>query len=351
MNKIKLTWPQLQPYAKIAAGIAVLLGSGALVVKLLSPSGEQVSAQQFVNLQQGAATHAGFRRAHAKGFCIAGSFQNYGSLAPFSSAQIWQQPETSFIGRISIAGNNPTAPDLKAPVRSLALSFGDDSNQTWRLAMNTPPVMAVATPAAFYQQLQTLAPDPATGQPNRERIQAFFAAHPETAAFTEWRANYQPSASFATELYHSINAFYLVDNSARQQAVRWTMVPTSTPSFELPTTTDPDALQKEFSERLALGPVLFDWVFTLANAEDDENDPTQPWPADREQIVAGQISIERMTAQVDGACNAINFDPLVLPAGLAATADPILRARSSAYAESYKRRAQEHAFGQAGANQ
>lgn len=37
----------------------------------------------------------------------------------------------------------------------------------------------------------------------------------------------------------------------------------------------------------------------------------------------------------------MNFDPLVLPTGVAPTADPILRARSAAYAESYRRRAKE----------
>jgi catalase len=35
---------------------------------------EPVSAQDFVNLQQGAQVQAGFRRAHAKGFVSAVSF-------------------------------------------------------------------------------------------------------------------------------------------------------------------------------------------------------------------------------------------------------------------------------------
>lgn len=40
-------------------------------------------------------------------------------------------------------------------------------------------------------------------------------------------------------------------------------------------------------------------------------------------------------------CGAQNFDPLVLPEGMSATADPILRARGAAYAQSYRRRATE----------
>lgn len=41
----------------------------------------------------------------------------------------------------------------------------------------------------------------------------------------------------------------------------------------------------------------------------------------------------------------MNFDPLVLPDGIAATEDPILRARGAAYAESYRRRAKKILLG------
>ncbi|WP_411359474.1 catalase family protein [Pseudidiomarina salilacus] len=86
---------------------------------------------------------------------------------------------------------------------------------------------------------------------------------------------------------------------------------------------------------------MFDLVFTLAEANDDETDPTVLWPSARTEIVAGQIVLRSASAQLEGDCNAINFDPLVLPDGMAATADKILRARSAAYAESYRRRARE----------
>jgi catalase len=37
----------------------------------------------------------------------------------------------------------------------------------------------------------------------------------------------------------------------------------------------------------------------------------------------------------------MNFDPLVLPTCIEPSADPILRARGAAYAESFRRRAKE----------
>jgi catalase len=39
-----------------------------------------------------------------------------------------------------------------------------------------------------------------------------------------------------------------------------------------------------------------------------------------------------------GACRDVNFDPLVLPAGIAASDDPLLSARSAAYSRSFTRR-------------
>lgn len=297
---------------------------------------EKVTPQQFIDLQQGQSMHAGFRRAHAKGMCVQGEFRSNGNLSDLTKASIFEVGQTPFIGRFSIAGNNPTAPDLKAPVRSLALSFSPSATQQWRIAMNTPPVMAVADPHTFYQQIMAI-------QQGSEAVQLFFSNHPESADFLEWKASYEPTKSFATEIYNSINAFYLISGAGKKQAVRWHFEPVPTADDDpVPLMLDnADALQHELALRLEEGPVVFNWVFTLATAADDEADPTQIWPDDREQRVAGQLFIHTWQPQLEGSCHAINYDPLVLPTGIEATADPILRARSGAYAESYRRRAVE----------
>ena len=243
----------------------------------------------------------------------------------------------SFIGRFSVAGNNPTAPDLKAPVRSLALSFAMNSTEQWRIAMNTPPVMAVKDPHTFYQQIQAIQAGP-------KAIQTFFAEHPESSDFLSWKAQYQPGGSFAAETYNSINAFYLVNSNGEKQAVRWTMQPTVSVSAD--NLEGVDALHQEITNRVAKENIIFDWVFTLANEKDDENNPAKAWPDSREKITAGQIVITGVTPQLQGECHGINYDPLVLPTGIEATRDPILRARSAAYAESYRRRAKEALMGE-----
>ena len=303
---------------------------------------DAVTAQRFVNLQQGDKTHKGFRRAHAKGICLAGSFESTGELAKYSQAKVFDLGTTPFIGRFSIAGNNPTAPDLKAPVRSLAFSITADDNQEWRGAMNTPPVMAVATPEAFFKQLQALSPDPVTKKRSPEKIKAFFAAHPESAAFNNWKASYTPTSSFATEQYHSINAFYLMDENDEKHAVRWIAKPQlSDENIQPLNNNSPDALRLQLKDQVAQSPVKFDMMFSFATEEDDESNPTVLWPQSRKTINAGTLVISRLQAQEGGVCENMNFDPLVLPTGIEPSADPILRARGAAYAESFRRRAKE----------
>jgi catalase len=224
--------------------------------------------------------------------------------------------------------------------------MNSDTNHEWRAAMNTPPVMAVANPYDFYEQIQALSPDPLTKKTDPEKIKVFLAAHPESQAFNDWKATYKPTNSFATEMYHSINAFYLIDKSGHKQPVRWVAVPQAIEQ-DLPKldSESADALQIQLSKILENNSIKFDMVFTLANDQDDENNPTIPWPKDRKKVTAGTLNITSWEVQQTGKCGEINFDPLVLPDGIAATEDPILRARGAAYAESYRRRVKETLLG------
>lgn len=149
---------------------------------------QTVTAQQFVNIQQGDKFLLEFRRAHAKGSCISGSFISNGSLGQYSIANIFKEGEIPFLGRFSLVGNNPTAPALKAPVRSLVYAVNPEATQEWRV-MNSPPVMAVATPDAFFKQLQVLWPI-LLQKSDALKIKKLFVDHPESRVFNQWNANY-----------------------------------------------------------------------------------------------------------------------------------------------------------------
>ena len=80
---------------------------------------------------------------------------------------------------------------------------------------------------------------------------------------------------------------------------------------------------------------------TVGQPGDPTDDATLPWPADREQVDVGTLTIDHIESEAPGNCRDINFDPLVLPAGIEPSDDPLLSARSAAYATSFTRRAGE----------
>jgi catalase len=63
-----------------------------------------------------------------------------------------------------------------------------EATQEWRV-MNSPPVMAVATPDAFFKQLQVLWPI-LLQKSDALKIKKLFVDHPESRVFNQWSANY-----------------------------------------------------------------------------------------------------------------------------------------------------------------
>ena len=309
----------------------------------LSP--QRLTPQRIVDqFQQNAGVHPGYRRNHAKGVCVAGYFDSNGQATPYSAAQVFAPGRTPVVGRFAIPGSNPYAPDGSVPIRSMALRFTQANGQQWRTGMNSMPVFPVATPQAFFAQLQAQQPDPASGKPDPAKVAAFFAAHPETAAFRAWAKTAKPSASFATESYWSLNAFVFVDANGQRQPVRWRMAPEAADAgTDTGKAGDANYLATDLTQRLAHGPLRWQLQVTLAHPGDPTNDATKTWPDDRRTIDAGTLVLERTEPQDSGPCRDINYDPLVLPAGIAASDDPLLPARSAAYADSYLRRTSEEA--------
>lgn len=305
---------------------------------------ERLTPKRIIDTFEAQAGHyPGYRKNHAKGLCVSGYFLSSGQAQSLSRARVFSQQRVPVIGRFAIGGSNPHSADTSVPTRSLALQLSSDDGQLWRTGMNTPPVLAVSTPEAFYQQVLAMTPDPATGKPDPARLQAFFAAHPESAAFRQWAKDYKASDSFANSSFNSINAFALVDSNGERRYVRWSLLP-QTPFAALPAQIDDrEYLQHDLQQRLSQGPLRWTLQLTVADADDPVDDPTRPWPAQRRTVDAGMLVIEQVDGPEQGACRDLNFDPLILPNGIEPSADPILAARSAAYAESFNRRSIEAA--------
>ncbi|VVP65735.1 Catalase-related peroxidase [Pseudomonas fluorescens] len=326
--------------AGIAVVVAVVAGAFAYVNGTFDP--QRLTPKKLINvLETNNGVHPGFRRNHAKGVCVIGHFESSGEARSYSSAQVFNEPRTPVVGRLAVPPGNPYAPDSAAPIRSLALRFTQANGQQWRTGMNSMPVFPVATPEAFYQLQQAQSPLPSTGKPDPAAVPAFFGSHPEAAAFLAWVKTAKPSASYVTETYNSVNAFYLVNAAGQKQAVRWNMVPVAQDAPGAAAPEGSDYLDKDLVQRIAAGPQRWQLMITLANPGDPVNDATKVWPEGRKVLNAGTLVLESVQPQLSGECRDINYDPLVLPSGIEASDDPLLAARSAAYATSYLRRTSE----------
>lgn len=337
------------------AGIgAIALGSsGAFAWTAGWLGGDRLTAQRVVGaMEANGPAHPGFRRNHAKGVCVTGTFRGTTQGQALSTAKAFSGAPLPVLGRFSIGGPNPHGADNTARVRSMALQFGGADEPQWRMAMNSFPFFAVATPQAFHEQTLAKRPDPATGKPDPAAMDAFFATHPQARKFQQWARTAPWSDSWANTRYNSVNAFRFIDADGTERFVRWSMRPHA-PFHALDAAererADADFLAADLQARLAQGPLHWDMVVTLAAPGDPVNDPSRPWPDTRKQIVAGTLTLVHAEPQATGECRDVNFDPLILPPGIAASDDPILAARSAAYAQSFNRRQREIALGRGAA--
>ena len=81
--------------------------------------------------------------------------------------------------RFSNGGGDPGIPDYATEGRGMAVKlYLDDGTRTDMVALSLP-VFFARTPEDFLDFTRARKPDPQTGQPDPERIGAWFAAHPE----------------------------------------------------------------------------------------------------------------------------------------------------------------------------
>ncbi len=330
--------------AKLALIGAIVAGMAVLFVWAggwLAP-GRLDQARMIDAFEADNGVHAGFRRNHAKGVCLEGTFESNGAGAQLSTASVFKPGRVPVFGRFSLAGGMPTTPDGPAAVRSMALNFTLPNGETWRTGMIIIPVFPFKDPRAFYEQLVASKPDPKTGKPDPAALQAFAKAHPETVKALEIVKAHPFSSGFANAQYNALNAFLFIDAAGKTTPVRWSMVPVD--AFEPESPNPPDDKNYLFDaliQRVASSPAQWHLMLTVGQPGDPTDDATLPWPADRKQIDAGTLSVTRLFSEAPGNCRDINFDPLVLPAGIAPSDDPLLSTRSAAYSVSFTRRESE----------
>ncbi len=325
-----------------ASTLTPAIALGMLFATNLPVAAEEVSAPQVVAAIEGAfGATPGQRRNHIKGTCALGEFVGTPEAARISRSPLFSGKPIPVVARFSLSGGNPKAPDTAKSGRGMALEFKLPKGQLHHITMLNTPMFGAANPQTFFDLMQALRPDPATGKPDPEKMKAFKASHPDNLAQAEYLTLNNPPTSYAQSAFWGIHTFKFIDRKNKVTLVRWQFLPQDGEkrlSDEELKTAGPNFLETTLIERAQQGGVRWDMMVSIGQPGDSENDPTQLWPADRKRFKAGTLTIASATPQKGAECEPINFDPMIMADGIAPTNDPVLRFRSPAYAVSFAKR-------------
>ena len=281
--------------------------------------------------------HDGHRAAHAKGSCCTATFTASQAAHALTRAVHFQGPPVPATVRFSNGSGIPAYPDYaRSDGRGIAVKFDLPDGTHADMVGLTLPVFFAREPEAFIEFLTVTRPDPETRQPDLARVGEFLERHPETQAALGAAMSGELPASYLRVAYNSLHAFGLVDAVGGTTWIRYRWEPElgeGTVNSGEARAGGREYLQDELRARLAEGPVGLRLQFRLAAEGDSLTDSTSAWPADREVVEAGRLEVTAMNPIE--ACEALVFDPTNVVDGIVCSDDPILHARSVAYARSF----------------
>ena len=307
----------------------------------MSTDGESLADQLVAAMTDMYGEHPGHRTVHAKGVWAQGTFTGTPEAAALCRAPHLAGAPVPALVRFSKASGKPDAHDAGRDGGGMATKLRPEGAEEWDIVATGPPVFVARTPEDFLELLRLRKPDPQTGQPNMEGIGEYLGRHPEAQLAIQSTLGAEPPASFVTVPYHSPHAFRLLDADGAETWVRWSWRPAAGEE-RLP---DDDArargrdyLREELEERLRSAPATMELRFQLRGDGDSLTDPTEPWPEDRDTILAATLELTAVVDDPERDGHIDVFDPTRLPEGIEASDDPILAMRPKAYSVSAYRR-------------
>ncbi|AZG71312.1 catalase family peroxidase [Shewanella livingstonensis] len=273
-------------------------------------------------------------RNHAKGFCTSGYFAPNPKLNEQLAIPFFNQSKIDVTARFSMGGTNLHASD-KTSGRFMSLKIDGDKENLNFVTTNSPVFFAGNLEDFFTFQVKV--------KQGPEGKQWLIDNKPDAKAFFDFVKQLPPTASFANSPYFGVNSFLFTTPNNDVVAGRWIFEPVdgvvNLSQTQLAELAD-DFLKDELLTRIKDKPAVWNLFIKLAEKDDEINDPTVLWPETRQRLLVGQVFIngERDTELTTQECGKGIFNPVLLPKGIAPSADPILNARTPAYIESFIRR-------------
>ena len=322
------------------AGLTTLAALGLLLAATAHAAGDTplpVALVETLNTLAGG-PHAGFRANHAKGVLAEGRFEPTAAAAALSMAPHFAQSVPVLV-RFSNGTGVPTLPDASpnASPHGMAIRFQLPDGSATDIVAISANGFPVATPDDFLGLLRAVASSgPGAAKPSP--IEQFLGSHP--AALTFVTTPRPAPQSFGTLAFYGVNAFKFSNAKGDSRWTRYQILPVA---GELPladaATAAPNYLMDELPARLAKAPVQFRLMAQLAQDGDVTDNATVVWPAERQTVLLGTITLSRTPADQAARQQALLFNPLALTEGISPSSDPVLLMRPAAYGVSFGQRA------------
>ena len=286
----------------------------------------------------------GYRRSGAKGICAMGEFVGTAEARALSSASAFSGKPVPVIVRFSVGGANPKAPDNAKSQRNLALQFNLPDGEQWQMGNISAPVFGASSPQQFIALIASRQPDPATKQADPAKVKAFNDDNPEVLLQGRHFASQPVPASFGSVNYWGVHAYGFVNAGGTKQFGKWIFEPTGGLqglSDDEAKAKGPSFLFDDLRQRVKDGKVAFNFNLELAQAGDKIDSATVPLPEGRKKVNMGTLKVTSVSEDGGGPCLTITYNPMVMPKGIEASADPMLPARAAPYAVGLGRRLSE----------
>jgi catalase len=305
----------------------------------VAPAGK-ATPTQLVDAMNGVfGRHPDARAIHAKGIVLEGSFTPDKSASSISKAPHLQHTAVPVTVRFSNFAGIPDIADnheLSNP-RGFAIKFALADGSVTDIVTHSFNGFPSATADDFRDLLVALGTSGA-GVAKPTPLDTYLGSHPIAKAFLT--APKPAPVSFATLPYYGVNTFKFIAADGKITYGRYQLLPVSGAHFlsaDEAAKAAPNYLGDEIRQRVKQGPVQFKLVLQVADRGDKLDDPSIVWPGSRRIVELGTISITKAVADNDAAQKQLLFQPTAVPAGIE-PADPMITARSAAYAVSYGRR-------------
>lgn len=306
----------------------------------------------------------GKRPIHTIGIGVQGHFTASAAARRYCVAEHLQGDRIPVTVRFSNGSGSPIQHDSWSDARGMATRFHlangaatdligmtfrefftptpDTFMQFFRAARPTPD-KKLSPWAKIWQMLQLKHPPP-DPPPDRPQSGAQgmldYANGHRFAQLSVFDAQYIGApVSYARATYHAIHTFVVIGPDGRRRHVRFAWQPVAGVAKRDPEAPpDNDYLQQELRNRLRAGPAEFTLQMVIGETGDAFDDPSKPWPAKRQRVTMGTITLTHLAADQATGIEKMSFNPCRLLPGIEVSDDPILQIRRDAYEVSRKMR-------------